>query len=160
MDDNDYVFPEQLGTGLLSTNDGWKELADWQGYARELPTLEDELHGLPRPCAPEKTIYVIHMPPAGVGFDKCAHGAEVGSLAVYRFIETRQPLLSLHGHIHESPEITGIWKTQIGRTYCAQPGQSEDLVYVAIDLSTTQLERCTVDVSGNPHQYSETSHDC
>jgi len=34
----------------------------------------------------------------------------VGSIAVRRFIEERQPLLTLHGHIHESARLTGDWR--------------------------------------------------
>ena len=40
----------------------------------------------------------------------------VGSIAIRRFIEERQPLLTMHGHIHESARLSGSWKDQIGRT--------------------------------------------
>jgi Icc-related predicted phosphoesterase len=40
-----------------------------------------------------------------------------GSTAVRRFIEKYQPLLGLHGHIHE-----GIGANYIGRTLCINPG--------------------------------------
>lgn len=40
----------------------------------------------------------------------------VGSIAIRRFIEARQPLLTLHGHIHESSRITGSWKDSLGKT--------------------------------------------
>jgi Icc-related predicted phosphoesterase len=43
------------------------------------------------------------------------HGA--GSLSVRKAIETHQPLLGLHGHIHES-----LGAAQIGRTLCINPG--------------------------------------
>jgi Icc-related predicted phosphoesterase len=41
----------------------------------------------------------------------------VGSKAVRRAIETYQPILSLHGHIHESRGVA-----TIGRTVCINPG--------------------------------------
>jgi Icc-related predicted phosphoesterase len=41
----------------------------------------------------------------------------VGSKAVRKAIERHQPLIGLHGHIHESP---GVYK--IGRTVCVNPG--------------------------------------
>ena len=41
----------------------------------------------------------------------------IGSIAVRRLIEDRQPLLTLHGHVHESARITGSWRDQIGRTH-------------------------------------------
>ena len=40
----------------------------------------------------------------------------VGSIAIKRFIEEKQPLLTLHGHIHESTRLTGQWLQFIGRT--------------------------------------------
>jgi Icc-related predicted phosphoesterase len=42
----------------------------------------------------------------------------VGSIAIRRFIETRQPLLTLHGHIHESARLSSSWRDFIGRTHC------------------------------------------
>jgi Icc-related predicted phosphoesterase len=40
-----------------------------------------------------------------------------GSLSVRRAIEIHQPLLGLHGHIHESPGVI-----KLGRTMCINPG--------------------------------------
>ncbi len=34
----------------------------------------------------------------------------VGSIAIRRFIEARQPLAALHGHVHESARLTGAWR--------------------------------------------------
>ena len=67
---------------------------------------------------PERTIAVLHVPPYDSGLDTCpeldknlkiiTQGGQVvmksaGSTAVKAFIEKVQPMLSLHGHIHESP---------------------------------------------------------
>jgi Icc-related predicted phosphoesterase len=67
---------------------------------------------------PELTIAIIHVPPINSGLDTCpeldtnlkiiTQGGQVvmkpaGSPAVKAFIEKVQPMLSLHGHIHESP---------------------------------------------------------
>jgi hypothetical protein len=41
----------------------------------------------------------------------------VGSTAVREVIETNQPLLSLHGHIHEGRGVS-----RIGKTLCINPG--------------------------------------
>jgi Icc-related predicted phosphoesterase len=81
---------------------------------------------------PENLIAVLHCPPYGSELDQApmidAHfrvktsGGEpvmgpVGSTAVREFIETRQPLLGLHGHVHESKAAQ-----HIGRTLCLNPG--------------------------------------
>jgi Icc-related predicted phosphoesterase len=41
----------------------------------------------------------------------------VGSIAIQRFIEKKQPFLTLHGHIHESVRLSGKWMEQKGKTY-------------------------------------------
>ena len=82
------------------------------------------------------------MPPYKLGLDKCLNGKDVGSRAVYDFLFEKQPLLSFHGHIHESPEVSNIWQTRLGSTICVQPGQhDEKLTYVIIDMSSMTLER-------------------
>jgi Icc-related predicted phosphoesterase len=49
----------------------------------------------------------------------------VGSIAVERFINERQPLLTLHGHIHESTALTGKWKHRIGNTLAMNAAHNE-----------------------------------
>lgn len=76
----------------------------------------DQLGGMIR--KPEHTIAILHVPPFGTGLDTCpeldknlkiiTQGGQVvmksaGSPAVKAFIDKVQPMLSLHGHIHESP---------------------------------------------------------
>jgi len=41
----------------------------------------------------------------------------VGSIAVRRAIETYQPVLGLHGHVHEAKGFA-----KIGRSLCLNPG--------------------------------------
>lgn len=142
MDGPGYVFQVQFGSGLLSTPEGFKELGDWPAYAANLPTMERELAALPKPNNAGKAIYVIHMPPSGIGLDVISSGEKVGSAAVGGFIEKTAPLLTLHGHIHESPEKSGVWKAKIGNTVCVQPGQAKTaLTYVLIDLKDMAMER-------------------
>ena len=142
-DTKDYVFQAQFGRGLLSTEKGFEELPDWFGYASTLPTIEEELKLLPKPKKAGKTVYVIHMPPAGIGLDVCQDGRQVGSQGIYNFIKAVQPRLTLHGHIHESPSRSGIWNATIGKTVSVQPGQmnSDRLSYVTIDLNSMKMER-------------------
>jgi Icc-related predicted phosphoesterase len=141
MDFSGSKLQPQLGTGLLSRSGGFEEISDWEEYVRGLRTIEQELASLPAPSHTRPVIYVIHMPPCGLGLDQCASGFEAGSNAVHDFLKHHQPLLSLHGHIHESPQMSGKWKGQIGETVCMQPGQERDLVYVVIDLDGMAVSR-------------------
>jgi Icc-related predicted phosphoesterase len=83
----------------------------------------------------EKVIFNMHVPPVDSTLDTCPQldtstdpptvitsGGEpvlfgAGSQAVRDAIEHYQPLLSLHGHIHESRNVT-----KIGRTTAVNPG--------------------------------------
>jgi uncharacterized protein len=76
----------------------------------------------------DRAVFLFHAPPYDSALDRAAldgrtyeHVAldvHVGSIAVRRFIEERQPLLTLHGHVHESARLTGEWKIRLGKTVC------------------------------------------
>ncbi|MBN1823132.1 MAG: hypothetical protein JW803_02305 [Endomicrobiales bacterium] len=121
-----------------------KEIKDWAGYIKSLLTIEDELEILVRPENMANSIYVIHMPPANLGLGLCESDLEDGSNAIYEFLRANQPKMSLHGHVHGSPEISGKWHNNIGRTVCIQPGQQEDFTYVEIELETMEYRRFKV----------------
>lgn len=93
-----------------------------------LPTIQDDLLAL---CGVEplaQAIFLFHSPPYRTQLDRAAldgrqvDGApldvHVGSIAIRRFIEERQPLVTLHGHVHESARLTGSWQEKIGATHC------------------------------------------
>jgi len=141
MDTREYQFQAQFGSALYSTPAGYREVPDWQAHAATLPTIADELERLPHPADMAKAVYVIHMPPTRLGLDVCSTGLEVGSKALYEFIKRHQPRVTLHGHIHESPQMTATWLVKLGRTLCIQPGQMAPLAYVLLDLDTLQAER-------------------
>lgn len=83
--------------------------------------------------AGSEIIYNIHVPPFDSGIDsapelnndmrpKVGPGGQlmmtpVGSRTVRKYIELYQPLLGLHGHVHE-----GRGFSKIGRTICFNPG--------------------------------------
>ncbi len=93
---------------------------------------------------PAQTIAVLHVPPYQSGLDTCpeldanlkivTEGGQVvmksaGSTAVKAFIDKVQPLLTLHGHIHESPG-----HVRIGRTLAVNAGSeyAEGILKAAI----------------------------
>ena len=57
------------------------------------------------------------------------------------FLEREQPLFSLYGHIHESPQVSGRWHNTIGRTTCIQPRQGRDFACVLLDPETATFTR-------------------
>ncbi|MCH9685247.1 MAG: metallophosphoesterase [Deltaproteobacteria bacterium] len=91
---------------------------------RGRPTLAEELEQLAHAAPVERTIFVVHTPPWSTKLDIMHDGQPVGSRALRRFIEQRQPPLTLHGHIHESPYRSGSVVDRIDATWSFNPGTS------------------------------------
>jgi uncharacterized protein len=122
------------GLEMLST--GWSNQTPWH-TERECtePELKERLMAMiGQMKAPDRAIFNIHVPPHQTNLDQCpklddelrpvSQGGNpvmtsAGSTAVRELIETYQPVLGLHGHIHE-----GRGKTRIGRTTCVNPGSN------------------------------------
>jgi hypothetical protein len=101
-------------------------------------------------------VFNFHVPPFASGLDRCmrldttvsppqplaGEETDAGSTAVREALERHQPVLSLHGHIHESRGIR-----RIGTTQCVNPGSeySEGVLNAAIidfrdgELANVQL---------------------
>jgi uncharacterized protein len=122
------------GVEMLTT--GWSNETPWK---TERETSETELRAMIKQMIdqlerPENAIFNIHVPPHGTALDQCPKLDEdlrpvssggnpvmtsAGSTAVRELIETYQPLLGLHGHIHEGRGIA-----RIDRTVCVNPGSN------------------------------------
>ena len=112
-------------------------LEEIRSLGQEDGTIKDDSDKLQKLSNPKKTIYVIHAPPFNTKLDVITTGAHVGSKAVREFIEKEQLPLTLHGHIHESPQMSGSWKDKIGKTICVNVGSSypeDKLNCVIIDV--------------------------
>jgi Icc-related predicted phosphoesterase len=118
--------------GISMVSMGWTNPTPWDTF-RE--ASEDELAAKIEAVASRvpdmgRTIFNFHAPPYGTGLDEAPaldenlrpiHGGAVmkpvGSLAVRDAINTHQPMLSVHGHIHESRAVK-----RMGRTLAINPG--------------------------------------
>ena len=73
-----------------------------------------------------EAVFLFHTPPYRTCLDRAALDGKlidhvpldvhVGSIAVRRLIEERGPALTLHGHVHEAPRLTGDFRDRLGRT--------------------------------------------
>jgi uncharacterized protein len=91
-------------------------------------TIEDDLKKLTEGREVSRMLLLFHTPPYRTSLDRAALDGRsidhvpldvhVGSIAVRNFILQRQPLLSMHGHIHEAARLTGAWKETLGTTWC------------------------------------------
>jgi Icc-related predicted phosphoesterase len=131
----------ELGEGRMVEIDGWTMIST--GWSNHTPwnthreENEEQLGARIESMAKDvpdasRAIFNLHCPPYKSGLDeapaidadlKLLHGGRalrpVGSTAVRGAIEKHQPLLSLHGHIHESKGAI-----KIGRTLSINPGSS------------------------------------
>ena len=125
MDDPESPWPPQKNPSYVRSPDQADQLIpiDPHLYLRQHGTIQKDLDHLPGPGDPQRTIYVMHSPPFGTNLDQIEGGAFTGSRSIKKFVERIQPLLTLHGHIHEAPEISGSCVDRIGKTLCVNPGQ-------------------------------------
>jgi Icc-related predicted phosphoesterase len=125
MDDPESPWPPQKCPSYIRSSASPARLIpiDPQVYLRQAGTIQEDLGRLPIPGNYEKSIYVMHSPPYGTSLDAIPGGQSVGSRAIRTFIEDRHPLLTLHGHIHEAPEVSGAYRVQFGKTISVNPGQ-------------------------------------
>ena len=87
-------------------------------------TIQKDLENLVGKESVSEAIFLFHSPPYSTSLDRAALDGKkvdhvpldvhVGSIAIKRFIETHQPRVTLHGHIHESSRITGSFKEKAG----------------------------------------------
>lgn len=109
-------------------------------------TIKEDLERLAGEDDLGKAVFLFHTPPYQTKLDRAALDGKmidhapldvhVGSIAVRQFIEARRPLLTLHGHIHESARLTGSWRDRIGTTLCvsaAHDGPELALVRFRLD---------------------------
>ncbi|GAB4152210.1 MAG: hypothetical protein Fur005_02090 [Roseiflexaceae bacterium] len=102
------------------------------------PSIATELADLATQSDPGRTIYICHTPPANTPLDRMRGDRHVGSPALRRFIEQHAPPLTLHGHIHEAPSLSGQFACQIGPTWSINPGRDPAQLH-AITLDTDDI---------------------
>ncbi len=139
-----YDVSRFVDPGCISPEEGWRSV---QVPTKEIKfaTIWNDLNNLVGDSDLSKAIFLFHTPPYQSALDRAALDGRhidhvpldvhVGSIAVRRFIKARQPLITLHGHIHEAPRLTGRWKEQIGRTLaCTAAHDGPELALVRFDL--------------------------
>ena len=121
-----YDVSRYVDPGCVSPEEGGRTVPEaahvckWSTIAEDLDLLvkEDDL---------KHSVVLFHSPPYqtlldradldGQYFEGVPLDPHVGSIAIARFIDRRQPYLTLHGHVHESTRLTGAWKERRGRTW-------------------------------------------
>jgi len=125
-------------------------------------TIEDDLDRLseellsPR-WSTHDFLFVSHCPPRSTALDLTSMHTHVGSIAVRRFIErwsaTGRLRASFHGHIHESPSMSGRMIQSFGTAPAFNVGQESEVLQALLlntDHPAETARPVTVDRSGIP----------
>jgi len=126
----------ELGEGFQMLSCGFANPTPWHS-PREMPEEELERHiehSVSQLTDPARSVFNLHVPPIRTAIDTAPvidenlspviQGGSLlmgpaGSEAVRAVIEKYQPLIALHGHIHESRGTS-----KIGKTVCINPGSA------------------------------------
>jgi uncharacterized protein len=138
-----YDVSRFVDPGCIPPGEGFRTMEP--GTDLEWATIMDELKQLTGDGAMDKTVFLFHSPPYksfldraaldGMMVDHVPMDVHVGSIAIMRFIEERQPWITMHGHIHEASRITGQWRQQFGATYSFNAAwDGPELALVEFDL--------------------------
>lgn len=111
-----------------STKNGWENFM-FTPEIEKRDSIQKDLAGELFLKNTQKTIYIFHTPPNNTNLDitsplATSGGAHVGSMALRLFIEKYHPYATLHGHIHETVDMSGEFKQKIGDTLCLTSGNN------------------------------------
>lgn len=151
------VLAEGLVTDLNSGHEmiasGWSNRTPWDTHREEdesqLKVRYEAM--ISKLKSPHTAIFNIHVPPYKSNLDEAPELDEnlrpkmagqalkpVGSTALREAIEKTQPMLGLHGHIHEGRGVS-----HIGRTLCINPGSMYEqgtLLGAIVKLGKNKIE--------------------
>ncbi|MBQ9235212.1 MAG: metallophosphoesterase [Alphaproteobacteria bacterium] len=120
-----------LTTGMIDFDKPYNILDEFLKYS-----IEFDLENLCKGVDNKKLILITHTPPFNTVCDlmkgKDGKLRHIGSKAVRKFIEKQQPLLTLHGHIHDSVQNSKYFMQYLNNTISATVGNDHltDDVYV------------------------------
>jgi Icc-related predicted phosphoesterase len=120
-----YDVSRYVDPSCVSPEEGYRSVPVPEAETRHA-TMAEDLARLAREGDVGRTIFLFHSPPYRTALDRAdldgrmfEHvplDVHVGSIAIRRFVEEHQPLVTLHGHVHESARLTGAWRDRIGKT--------------------------------------------
>ena len=121
-----YDVSRYVDPGCIPPEEGWHS-SDEPINIIQNATIQKDLDRLTEETDFSRSIFLFHAPPYQTNLDRAALDGKmidhvpldvhVGSIAVKEFILSRQPLITLHGHIHESAKLTGSWQERLGKTF-------------------------------------------
>lgn len=146
-----YDVSRYVDPGCVSPEDGTRSVP-MAGAAKKYGTIAQDLEALGGTRDLSNAVLLFHCPPYrtkldradldGRAIDHVPLDPHIGSVAIRRFIEARQPRLGLFGHVHESARLTGSWRDEIGRTVLLSAAHDgPELALVEFDLEAPEGAR-------------------
>jgi len=143
-----YDVSRYIDVGDISPENGTRSIEVPNNKIR-YETISKDLDELTGTNNLSNAVFLFHAPPYQTNLDRVALDGKmiehvpldvhVGSIAIRRLIEKRQPLVTLHGHIHESTRLTGSWKDKIGETIMFNAAHDGDeLSVIRFDLENPE----------------------
>ena len=121
-----YDVSRYVDPGCIPPDEGWHSVEQAENII-QYATIKQDLEDIIGKRDLSNSIFLFHTPPYQTKLDRAGLDGKmidhvpvdlhVGSIAVKDLIMDHQPLLTLHGHVHESTRITGSWKEQLGKTF-------------------------------------------
>ena len=141
-----YDVSRYVPPGCVSPEEG-RRTVPCAAHEIKYATIQKDLEALAGERVLDNAVFLFHGPPYETKLDRAANDGKmidyvpfdlhVGSIAIQRFIKARQPLVTLHGHIHESARLTGSWRDQIGKTHLFSAAHDgPELALVRFDLAS------------------------
>jgi len=139
-----YDVSRFVDVGCVSPEEGYRSIPI-TSMDIQYNTIKRDLEKLFSDADMSRMICLFHAPPYDTALDRADLDGKfvdhapldvhVGSIAIKEFIVGKNPYITLHGHVHESTRMTGIWKEKINNTVSFQ-GASEknDLFLIKFDL--------------------------
>lgn len=145
-----YDVSRNIDPGCIDPMEGFRSVEAEKNI--QFSTIQKDIEILTKGDDLENAVFLFHSPPYKTNLDRAALDGQmvdyvpldvhVGSIAIQRFLKEKQPLLSMHGHIHESTRITGKYYDLIGKT-------------IALNGSTDNEKFCAVRFDlNNPRNHS------
>jgi Icc-related predicted phosphoesterase len=121
-----YDVSQYVELGCISPEEGWRSVIN-PPHESPYITIQSDLERLTLHADLSRSVFLFHAPPYRTTLDRASLDGKsidgvlldvhVGSIAIRRFIEARQPWITLHGHVHESARLTGTWRERFERTH-------------------------------------------
>lgn len=139
-----YDVSQYVDPGCVAPEDGSFSV-ETDKKLNKYKTIKKDLDKLSGTDDLSKSIFLFHSPPYKTNLDRAALDGKmidhvpldvhIGSIAIKRFIEDRQPYITLHGHVHESTALTANWKEYIGKTLAMNAAHNgPELSLIRFDL--------------------------